>query len=153
MRKPKSAGGWHSILYALQKGRKSGFWRLWKAMRSKNACKTCALGMGGQEGGMVNEAGHCPEACKKSVQAMVADLQGAIRSEFFSTYSIAQLQRFTPRELEACGRLTQPLLYTRGDNYYRPIAWEEALEKIATKLRQTSSSDKFFYASDRRSNE
>jgi hypothetical protein len=31
-------------------------------MRTKNACKTCALGMGGQKGGMVNEPGSFPEA-------------------------------------------------------------------------------------------
>ena len=37
-----------------------------------------ALGMGGQSGGMVNEAGHFPEVCKKSLQAMVADMQGAV---------------------------------------------------------------------------
>ena len=153
MRKPKSAGGWHSIFYALAKGRQSGFWRLWKAMRSKNVCKTCALGMGGQEGGMVNEAGHFPEVCKKSLQAMAADLQGAIRSEFVSTYSIAQLQRFTPRELEASGRLTQPLLHAGGNDYYRPIAWEEALDKIGAKLRATRPDETFFYASGRSSNE
>src|SRR5262245_21435757 len=135
MRKAKSGGGWRAIRYALQKGREAGFWRLWKAMRSKNACKTCALGMGGQAGGMVDEAGHFPEVCKKSLQAMAADMQGAIRGDFFSTYSIAQLQQFTPRELEACGRLTQPLLLTRGENYYRPISWEAALEKIAESLQ------------------
>ncbi len=59
----------------------------------KNACKTCALGMGGQRGGMVNELGHFPEVCKKSLQAMVADMQGAIRREFW--------QRYSPRELAA----------------------------------------------------
>src|SRR5215831_6208811 len=94
MRKPKSGGGWQAIRYALSKAREAGIGRLWKAMRSKNACKTCALGMGGQSGGMVNEAGHFPEVCKKSLQAMVADMQGAIQQEFFSTYSIAQLQQF-----------------------------------------------------------
>src|SRR5215468_1987502 len=102
MRKLKSGGGWQAIWYTVGKAREvGGFWRLWKAMRSKNACKTCALGMGGQAGGMVNEAGHFPEVCKKSLQAMVADMQGAIKPKFFETYSIAQLQHFTPRELEA----------------------------------------------------
>ena len=38
---------------------------------------------------MVNEAGHFPEVCKKSLQAMVADMQGAIRRDFFGTYSLA----------------------------------------------------------------
>ncbi len=154
IRKPKSGGGWQAIKYTLQKSREAGgFWRLWKAMRSKNACKTCALGMGGQQGGMVNEARHFPEVCKKSLQAMVADMQGAIKREFFSTYSIAQLQQFTPRELEACGRLAEPLLLTRGENFYQPISWEKALEKVATKLNATPASETFWYASGRSSNE
>ena len=83
MRKVKTGGGWPAMLYAFRKAREAGgFWKLWKAMRSKNACKTCALGMGGQQGGMVNERGVFPEVCKKSLQAMVADMQGAITPEF-----------------------------------------------------------------------
>src|SRR6476646_12244774 len=128
MREVDRGGGWPAVWYTWRKAREAGgLLKLWSAMRSKNARKTCALGMGGQAGGMVNEAGHFPEVCKKSLQAMAADLQGAVRSEFFSTYSIPQLQRFTPRELEASVRLVQPLIYTRGDNYYRPLTWEEAL--------------------------
>lgn len=154
MRRAKFGGGWHSIWYALRKGREAGgIWRLWKAMRSKNVCKTCALGMGGQAGGMVNEAGHFPEVCKKSLQAMVADMQGAIQPEFLTTYSVAQLQQFTPRELEACGRLTQPLLLTPDESYYRPISWDAALEKVAAKLRATGPAETFWYASGRSSNE
>src|SRR5438045_6630855 len=102
MKRLRSGGGWRAILYALKKSRQmGGFLGLWRAMRSKNACKTCALGMGGQKGGMVNEAGSFPEVCKKSLQAMAADMQGAIKPEFWNTYSIAQLQAFSPRELES----------------------------------------------------
>ena len=58
MKKLTSGGGWPAIFYTLKKARHmGGLWGLWKAMRSKNACKTCALGMGGQKGGMVNEVG------------------------------------------------------------------------------------------------
>ena len=80
MKKVKRGGGWPAVWYTLRKAREAGgIVKLWKAMRTKNACKTCALGMGGQEGGMVNEAGHFPEVCKKSLQAMAADMQGAIQ--------------------------------------------------------------------------
>src|SRR6185437_12620469 len=86
MRKLTSGGGWPAVWYTLRKGREvGGFWKLWKAMRSKNACKTCAVGMGGEAGGMVNEAGHFPEVCKKSLQAMAADMQGGISPDFFAT--------------------------------------------------------------------
>ena len=154
MRKVKSGGGWPAVFYTLRKGREvGGIWKLWKAMRTKNACKTCALGMGGQAGGMVNEQGHFPEVCKKSLQAMAADMQGGIREDFWSTYAIAQLQAFSPRELESCGRLTTPVLHQRGQDYYRPISWNKALERIVTKLKQVSPDETFWYFSGRSSNE
>jgi molybdopterin-dependent oxidoreductase alpha subunit len=149
-----SGGGWRAILYALKKSRQTGgWWKLWKAMRSKNACKTCALGMGGQKGGMVNEAGSFPEVCKKSLQAMAADMQGAIKPEFWSTYSIAQLQAFSPRELEACGRLVQPVVLEQGQQYYRPISWDDALSRIVAQLKSVSPDETFWYSSGRSSNE
>src|SRR6476469_844714 len=118
MKRLKSGGGWRAIFYALRKSRQmGGLWKLWKAMRSKNACKTCALGMGGQKGGMVNERGMFPEVCKKSLQAMASDMQGAIKPDFFQTYSLPQMQSFTPRELENSGRLTLPMLCTKDNPY------------------------------------
>ncbi|HUY90797.1 MAG TPA: FdhF/YdeP family oxidoreductase [Pirellulales bacterium] len=154
MRKLKSGGGWPAVFYTLRKGREvGGIWKLWKAMRTKNACKTCALGMGGQAGGMVNEQGHFPEVCKKSLQAMAADMQGGIRDGFWSTYSIAQLQAFSPRELESCGRITTPLVHERGQDYYRPISWEDALARLAGKLKQIQPDESFWYFSGRSSNE
>src|SRR5262245_43101290 len=105
MKKMTSGGGWRAIFYTLKKSRQmGGLFGFWKAMRSRNACKTCALGMGGQKGGMVNEAGSFPEFCKKSLQAMASDMQGAIKPEFWSTYSIPQIQALSPLDLESCGR-------------------------------------------------
>ena len=63
-RKTKPGGGWQAVAYTLNKAMEVGPIRLWRRMRSKNACKTCALGMGGLKGGMVNEAGHFPEVSK-----------------------------------------------------------------------------------------
>ena len=155
MKNLDGAGGYRAILYTLTKARDvGGFWKMWRAMRSRNACKTCALGMGGQQGGMVNEAGRFPEVCKKSLQAMASDMQGAIRSDFWSTYSLPQLQAFSPRELETCGRLVEPVLYERGkSDYYRPISWDEALVRIVTRLKAISADESFWYFSGRSSNE
>ncbi|MEX2172907.1 MAG: molybdopterin-dependent oxidoreductase, partial [Pirellulaceae bacterium] len=154
MKRMKSGGGWRAILYSLKKSRQmGGLWGFWKAMRSRNACKTCALGMGGQKGGMVNEAGSFPEFCKKSLQAMASDMQGAIKPEFWSTYAQSQLQAFSPRDLESCGRLVQPVLLQRGRDYYRPIEWSEAIERIVAQLRKLSPDETFWYFSGRSSNE
>ena len=154
MGRVRTGGGWRAVLYTFKKAREAGgLWALWKAMRSKNACKTCALGMGGQAGGMVNEAGHFPEVCKKSFQAMVADMQGAVKPAFFETYSIPQLRRFSPREMEHSGRLVQPVILEKGSQHYRPLSWAEAMERIAAKLRATAPEESFFYFSGRSSNE
>jgi molybdopterin-dependent oxidoreductase alpha subunit len=130
-----------------------GFLKLWRALRAKNACKTCALGMGGQLGGMRNEAGRWPEVCKKSLQAMIGDMQGRIEPRFFERYSIDELRRLSSRELEACGRLTEPLIAAAGDSHYRACSWDEALSRTAEGLQSASPDECFFYASGRSSNE
>ena len=152
--KVTTGGGFRAVMYTLKKSRQAGgLWAFWKAMRSKNACKTCAVGMGGQAGGMVNEAGHFPEVCKKSFQAMVADMQGAVKPTFFETYSVPQLRAFTPYQMEHSGRLVQPVILEKGSQHYRPIEWGEAMERIAAKIKATRPEESFFYFSGRSSNE
>ncbi len=154
MKKVTTGGGWPAVRYSLEKARETGgLIKFYRALRSKNACKTCALGMGGQQGGMVNEAGHFPEVCKKSMQAMAADMQPAIPAEFFGQHTIESLRRLTPRALEAAGRLVDPLIYSRAAGRYEPLAWELALSRIVAKLRATPADETFWYFSGRSSNE
>ncbi len=138
MKQPKSGGGWLAIRYTLAKAIEVGPLPLWRAMRSKNACKTCAFGMGGQDGGMVNESGHFPEVCKKSLQAMASDMRGRIEPQFFETYSLEQLSSFTSRELEALGRICDPVMAGPEDTHYRVVSWEEAFENVSTALKATT---------------
>ena len=149
----KHGGGWPAIWYTLKMGRKVGFQKMWKALSSKNTCKTCALGMGGQVGGMRNEQNHWPEVCKKSIQAMAADMQGAIQPEFFKRFSIDQLRQFSPREMEHAGRITTPLLLAPGDTHYKPVSWDDVFGRIESKLKRTDPDRSFFYFSGRSSNE
>src|SRR5262249_22057820 len=102
---------------------------------------------------MVNEGGHFPEVCKKSLQAMASDMQDGIPPSFFERYSISQLRGLSPRELEMCGRLIHPVYAGPGDTHYRVISWEEALERLAAKLKTSGPERGFFYASGRSSNE
>ncbi len=154
MRTVRSGGGIPAILYTIRKARQSGGpLKFFRAMRSKNACKTCALGMGGQMGGMVNESGHFPEVCKKSIQAMAADMQGAIPSGFFDRFNLEQLRLLSSKELEAAGRITEPLYSGPLDTRYRPVSWDEAMSRIAKKLSNTEPKRSLFYFSGRSSNE
>ena len=149
----RSGGGWNAVFYTFRMANRVGWLPLWRAMRTKNACKTCALGMGGQMGGMVNEAGHFPEVCKKSLQAMASDMQDRIAPAFFARYSIAELRSLSSRELEYCGRLVDPVYAGPGDTHYRVISWNEAFDRLAAKLKASGPNQSFFYASGRSSNE
>ena len=153
MKRPRSGGGWKAIGYSFKLANRVGWWKLWKAASGRNTCKTCAVGMGGQLGGMVNEGGHFPEVCKKSFQAMASDLQGGIHQDFFASTTMAQMRAMTPRQLEFSGRLTQPVILKRGEPHYQPISWDEAIAKIVQRLREAGPERSFFYASGRASNE
>ena len=148
-----AGGGLRAVKYSMKLAAKVGPLRMWRAMRSRNSCKTCAVGMGGQLGGMVNEGGHFPEVCKKSFQAMASDMQPAIPDSFFAQRTFAQLRAMTPRQLETSGRITQPLIADEGADRYRVATWDEALDKIAAGLRNAGHERSFYYASGRSSNE
>lgn len=149
----QSGGGPQALLYALRVANQVGWKNLWRATHSRNACKTCAFGMGGQLGGMVNEGGHFPEVCKKSLQAIASDMQDGIAADFFSRFSIAQLRTLSSRELDSLGRLIDPLYAGHGDSHYRVITWDDALDRLARALKAAGPEHSFFYASGRSSNE
>ncbi len=152
--KMRAAGGPAAVWYVFKKGREAGgIWKLYKRLRSRNACKTCALGMGGQKGGMVNEAGHFPEVCKKSVQAQAGDMAGVIEESYFKQTSLAKLATLTSGQLEKLGRLTFPVIAAPGDTHFRRISWTEALDRTGDALRKAPPGEVFFYSSGRSSNE
>ncbi|HJQ98849.1 MAG TPA: FdhF/YdeP family oxidoreductase [Candidatus Polarisedimenticolaceae bacterium] len=156
MPKPRVAagGGFAAIAYTLKKGRQAGgVAKLYKRLRSRNACKTCAYGMGGQRGGMVNEAGHFPEVCKKSIQAQAGDMQAPVTETFFREHAIAELSTWSSMRLEAAGRLTFPIAWSEADTHFRRIGWNEALDRTAAALREAPRHETFFYGSGRSSNE
>ncbi|HEV7734975.1 MAG TPA: molybdopterin-dependent oxidoreductase, partial [Candidatus Binatia bacterium] len=154
MRVRRSGGGLAAVRYSLARAREAGgLLGFSKRLQTHNACKTCAVGMGGQQGGMVNERGSFPEVCKKSIQAQAADMQAPIDEAFIRTHDLDTLARWTSRELEHAGRLGFPVLCRPGERHYRRVAWDEALAVAAEALRATTPDRVFFYASGRSSNE
>lgn len=132
---------------------KFGLFRTLKSAFSKNTCKTCALGMGGQKGGMRNEVGRFPEVCKKSIQAMQSDLQKSIPQNFYTKNSIEKMSKLGSRKLDSLGRIANPLYAKKGDSHFKVISWPDAYLKICQKLKATDPQKSFFYFSGRSSNE
>ena len=145
-------GGMKKVLYTLATVQRIGIARSAKALNAKNTCKACAYGMGGQLGGMTNEAGEFPSVCNKSVQAQSTDIQPAIPLEVFE-HTLDELRELTPRELEHLGRLTTPLIKRAGTDRYEAVDWDDAIAIAVARLAATDPSRAFFYASGRSSNE
>ncbi len=107
-----AVSGFSSIVSSIKIAHTVGYRNFFNSIRSRNTCKTCALGMGGQQGGMVNEAGSFPEICKKSIQSQLTDIQNPIPENLFRDNTIAQFKAMRPRDLERLGRLNTPLWNT-----------------------------------------
>ncbi|WP_116368480.1 FdhF/YdeP family oxidoreductase [Parahaliea mediterranea] len=145
-------GGPKKVLYTLQTVRRIGLKNSAKALSAKNTCKACGLGMGGQQGGMTNERGEFPSVCNKSVQAQSTDIQPPLPPELFR-HSLAELRELTPKELEHAGRLGNPIYKAAGEQHYREVDWDWALEHAAQRFRACAPERSFFYSSGRSSNE
>lgn len=146
-------GGWKSIYYTLHVASEVGYKSFWKSIRSKNSCKTCAYGMGGQKGGMVNEVGEHLQICKKSMQAMKSDLQKPIPGDYFRSTNIRAIRALHPMSKEKLGRLNSILYKKPGDEKFSVLDWAQAYEIISNKLKATDAQRTFYYASGRSSNE
>ena len=145
-------GGPKKILYTLDTARKIGLRNSAKALSAKNACKACALGMGGQAGGMTNEMGEFPSVCNKSVQAQSTDIQPPIPHEVFG-HTLPEFRELSAREIERLGRLNTPIYKPAGAARFAPISWDEALALAARRLKAGNPDRSFFYTSGRSSNE
>ena len=95
------------------------------------------------------------EYCENGAKALADEATNStIGSEFFAKHSVEELSLRTDYELNALGRLTEPMVLREGSIYYAPIPWEEAFTLIADNLHNLKSPDEaIFYTSGRSSNE
>ena len=146
-------GGFKAIKSVLRYSFQIGPVKLFQAVRSKNACKACAFGTGGQNGGLQNEARRGIEICNKNIQAHLSDFRAKISNSVFSKKSIAELSQLSGKQLEDLGRLGTPLYKQAGDTHYSVINYKKALAIIVERFKATTPERSFFYASGRSSNE
>ena len=152
MSRPVVGGGVKKVLYALQTAQRIGLENTAKALTAHNTCKACGLGMGGQKGGMTNEAGEFPSVCNKSIQAQSTDIQPGIPLEVL-THALADLRELDGYELEHLGRLAAPIYKPKDSDSYQAIDWNEALNLAAARFKAATPQRSFFYSSGRSSNE
>ncbi len=146
-------GGFKAIKSVVRYSAKIGPFKLLQTLKSKNACKACAFGTGGQNGGLYNEARSGIEICNKNIQAHLSDIRAGIPNTVFLQKSVNDLSKLSGKQLEDLGRLTTPLIKKAGEKHYSPTSYEDAIEIIAKRFSDSAAENTFFYASGRSSNE
>ena len=58
--------------------------------------------------------------------------------EFFTQYSVTELERQSDYWLEQQGRITHPMMYDATSDHYVPVGWQQAFEMIGKELRALS---------------
>jgi molybdopterin-dependent oxidoreductase alpha subunit len=74
--------------------------------------------------------------------------------EFFSAHTVSELAGWSDYDLEAVGRLAEPMSYNPANDKYEPISWADAFALVGSTLRGLENPDQAsFYTSGRLSNE
>jgi molybdopterin-dependent oxidoreductase alpha subunit len=74
--------------------------------------------------------------------------------EFFAAHTVSEFAGWSDYDLEAAGRLSEPMSHDAASDRYVPISWEEAFELVGSALRGLESPHQAsFYTSGRLSNE
>jgi molybdopterin-dependent oxidoreductase alpha subunit len=74
--------------------------------------------------------------------------------DFFAQHTVGELAGWSDYDLEAIGRLAEPLHYNPSTDKYEPVSWEDAFALVGDTLGSLDSPDQAaFYTSGRLSNE
>jgi molybdopterin-dependent oxidoreductase alpha subunit len=95
------------------------------------------------------------EFCENGAKAVAWEAtRKRVDPEFFAGHTVGWLREQSDHWLEARGRLTEPMYLAPGAEHYVPIAWDEAIKLVASRLRAMDSPNRAaFYTSGRASNE
>ncbi|MGV9423028.1 FdhF/YdeP family oxidoreductase [Streptomyces sp. NPDC003656] len=77
-----------------------------------------------------------------------------VTREFFASHSVTSLFDWNDHDLEAEGRLTEPMVYDPETDHYVPISWADAFKLFGDSVRALESPDQAaYYTSGRLGNE
>lgn len=95
------------------------------------------------------------DICENGVKHVTWELSRKhVGGEFFAAHTVSALAGWSDYELEAEGRLAEPMSYDTASDTYVPVSWEDAFELVGSTLRGLESPDEAsFYTSGRLSNE
>ena len=107
-------------------------------------CVSCAWGKPAKP--------HLAEFCENGAKATAWELSShRVTPDFFQRHTVSELDGWMDHDLEQAGRLTQPMRYDRATDKYVAASWDEAFQRIGSKLKACDPTKVVLYASGRAS--
>src|SRR5690348_2101368 len=80
------------------------------------------------------------DICENGIKHVTWELtRDLVDSEFFAAHTVSELANWSDYDLEAAGRLAEPMSYDPGSDRYVPISWREAFELVGNEFSRLSS--------------
>lgn len=114
----------------------------WRILRD-GVCDGCALGTSGMTDWTLPGTHLC------TIRLELLRLNTAPALDVAPLTDVARLTGLSSRDLRSLGRLPVPLLRRHGDPGFRPLSWDDALDRVAVELRQTDPHRSAFYLTSR----
>ncbi|MGH8999107.1 MAG: FdhF/YdeP family oxidoreductase [Acidimicrobiia bacterium] len=95
------------------------------------------------------------EFCENGAKAVAEEATlRRVDAAFFAAHPLTDLAARSDHWLGQQGRLTEPVYKAPGDDRYRPVTWDDALDLVAGRIESLADPDRaVFYTSGRTSNE
>ncbi len=95
---------------------------------------------------------HLFEYCENGAKATAWEITTKrVTPEFFAKHTCTELESWPDHDLEAIGRITEPLRWDAATDKYLPVSWDDAFQEIGAQLRGMEPDKVVFYASGRAS--
>lgn len=111
---------------------------------TQGVCDGCALGVSGLQ----DQTLKGPHLCTTRLNVLRLNTMPAMKEEMVHA-DIEELRKLSSTELRQLGRIPYPLIREPGGTRFRRISWEEALDRIADKMRSLDPKQFAFYTTSR----
>ncbi|HEY0826533.1 MAG TPA: FdhF/YdeP family oxidoreductase [Bacilli bacterium] len=110
---------------------------------TQGVCDGCALGVSG----LMDQTLTGPHICTTRMNVLRLNTMPAMDSKWFQ--DVEALRKLDSTQLRKLGRIPYPLSRKPGENQFTRLTWDEALNRIAAKIRQIQPKQLSFYLTAR----
>ncbi len=111
---------------------------------TQGVCDGCALGVSG----LYDQTLTGPHLCTTRLNVLRLNTMSAIKPEVLHA-DIEELRKMDSTRLRKLGRIPYPMVRAKGERSFRRASWDEALDRIAAKIRGIDPKQMAFYLTAR----